>query len=289
MRASTVSLSMDQPFELRFPNGRIAAAARVDRFRGLARALRALGLGKPTPTLVLVGGASHLDDDGRRPLGPLFDQVLVPVVEALGAAVVDGGTDAGVMRLIGVARAACGATFPAVGVAAAETVVLPSAEGAAPDAAPLEPHHTHFILVPGSSWGDESPWLARVATALAAELASVTVLVNGGEISWQDVAQSVRAGRPVIAVDGSGRTADALARALHGESADRRANRLAASGLLRSIDPSDDPETLTREIRSILRAHAHARPLPVAGKGDGSTPRGGEGPRVGARERDGDV
>jgi hypothetical protein len=75
----------------------------------------------------------------------------------------------------------------------------------------LQPHHTHFLLVPGDRWGDESPWIARVATLLAGEAPSVTVLVNGGEISRQDVAHSLAAGRPVLVVSGTGRLADELA------------------------------------------------------------------------------
>jgi hypothetical protein len=75
----------------------------------------------------------------------------------------------------------------------------------------LQPHHTHFLLVPGDHWGDESPWIARVATLLAGEAPSVTLLVNGGEISRQDVAHSLAAGRPVLVVAGTGRLADELA------------------------------------------------------------------------------
>jgi hypothetical protein len=62
--------------------------------------------------------------------------------------------------------------------------------------------------------------------------ASVTVLANGGEVAWSDAGESVAAGRPVIVVDGSGRTADVLAAALRGEPADSRAAPLVASGLV---------------------------------------------------------
>ena len=54
--------------------------------------------------------------------------------------------------------------------------------------APLDPHHTHFILVPGKNWGDESSWIAQIATQLAGDQPSVAVLVNGGKIAHdQDV------------------------------------------------------------------------------------------------------
>ena len=54
--------------------------------------------------------------------------------------------------------------------------------------APLDPHHTHFILVPGKNWGDESFWIDQIAIQLAGDQPSVAVLVNGGKIAHdQDV------------------------------------------------------------------------------------------------------
>ncbi len=76
-----------------------------------------------------------------------------------------GGTDAGIMRFMGQARTEIGGTFPWIGVAAIDTVILPDLPPPpSSDAEPWESHHTHFVLVPGSNWGDESPWLARTAS-----------------------------------------------------------------------------------------------------------------------------
>jgi hypothetical protein len=86
----------------------------------------------------------------------------------------------------------------------------------APGAAPLDPYHTQVILVPGDTWGDESPWLSRVAAAIASGWPSVTLVVNGGEITYGDIEHSLEAGRPVIVLAGTGRTADAIAAAAHG-------------------------------------------------------------------------
>jgi hypothetical protein len=158
------------------------------------------------------------------------------MAESLGAAVVDGGTDAGVMQLMGQAHHQRNSTFPLVGVAATGTITLPSSSSSRHDAASLEPHHTHFVLVPGSEWGDESPWLARVASELVEGEPSVTIVVNGGETTWEDVKLSVEADRPVVVVSGSGRTADVLAGAPRGEEADERAQRLSESGLIETVE-----------------------------------------------------
>jgi hypothetical protein len=223
--------------KLTFPQGLTARAVKVHHLADLSAALRKLGLSGPTPTLVLVGGASGLGDAELDYLRPLFVEAVVPPLEALGAAVVDGGTNAGVMRLIGQAHVERSATFPLIGVAAVGTVSLPSVcSPPSPDTARLEPHHTHFVLVPGSEWGDESPWLSRVASTLAREAPSVTLLVNGGEIAWEDVSHSVTADRPVIVIGGSGRTADKLAGTLRGDMVDERAKELLAFGMLSAVD-----------------------------------------------------
>jgi hypothetical protein len=75
----------------------------------------------------------------------------------------------------------------------------------------LPSHHSHFVLVPGENWGDESRWLSRVAQTLAEDRPTVTILINGGEIALRDVQHSVDAHRPVLVLEGSGRAADDLA------------------------------------------------------------------------------
>jgi hypothetical protein len=226
--------------------------------------LTELGLGGARPVMVLVGGADRLDEADLARLRPLFDEGLAPLVDALGAGVVDGGTDAGVMALMGQARAKLGATFPLIGVAADGTVDTTTATATRRDAVAVEPNHSHAVLVPGATWGDESPWLAAVAAVLAGEAPSVTVIVNGGEVTLDDAARSVEANRPVVVLAGSGRTADALAAALAREPADKRVAALAASGLLQAVDLADGPPALARAVAALL-AGAPAALTPSTG------------------------
>jgi hypothetical protein len=228
--------------------------ARVENENDLYGALDSLGLVPAAAALVLVGGASGMTADEARRLEPFFRDGFVPAAARAGAVVCDGGTDAGIMRLAGRAWGDAGASFPLVGVVAA--ALLDAGDGTAgrDDAPSLEPHHTHFVLVPGSEWGDESPWLARVATVLAPD-ASVTLLVNGGEIAWDDVERSVASGRRVIAIEGSGRTADDLAAALRGDRSDRRSQALVESGLIEEIS-WDEPEALATRLGELLTARA---------------------------------
>lgn len=223
--------------------------ARVARPADLSATLKALDIAVPRPVLVLVGGAGGMTPGHLAGMAQAMGRI-TPALDRWGAAVVDGGTDSGVMRVMGQARDSAGASFPLVGVAAEGTVIVPGAHPA-PDAAALEPHHTQVILVPGDAWGDESPWLSRVATAIADGQPSLTLVVNGGQITYDDIEHSLRAGRPVIILAGTGRTADAIAAAAHGRAEDPKAARVAASPGTR-IASLGDPESLYAAIGSVL-------------------------------------
>jgi hypothetical protein len=239
------------PFRLEFDR-EAARGVRVSQMSELPAAVAALELFLPRPTVVLVGGAGGLDETGMERLRPLCLSALVPMIEERAAVGVDGGTFSGVMRLFGEARSAQAAVFPLVGVVAAGTVRLPGEQARAGVDTVLEPHHTHFVIVPGDEWGAESPWIAQTATVLAGGAASsVTVLINGGQIALSDVERSVDAGRSVIVIAGSGRTADALSDALAGAAPDERTAALAASGLLNAVQ-MDDPAALADRLAAAL-------------------------------------
>jgi SLOG in TRPM, prokaryote len=242
---------MTTPFPLHFADGRTAMALHVDQTSELPTALTSLGLQAPQPVAVIVGGAGGLDPADLDRLRPLFESGLVPVMTHLRGATIDGGTQAGVMRLLGEARSGAGADFPLIGVAAAGTVILPGGQPPRDDAAPLDPDHTHFVLVPGDDWGAEAAWIAQAATDLADGRPSATVLINGGEVAYSDVERSLDAGRPVITVAGSGRTADQLADAAQGRPADERAVALVKSGLVQAV-PADDPGRLASVLSAVL-------------------------------------
>ena len=248
---------MTAPLRYEFADGLVARAMEVDDPAALPAAVSALGLDPPRPTVTVVGGAGGLDETDIENLRSLFLSGIVPVLQQYNAAAVDGGTLSGVMRLIGEARAQLGASFPLVGVTAAGTVQLPG-RPARPDVdTVLEPHHTHFIIVPGDEWGAESPWIADTTTVLAGGRPSVTVLINGGEIAYADVERSVQASRRVVVVDGSGRTADAIAAALVGETSDERAGRLAGTGLIDTV-PLDEPAALAALLGDVIGQNPQA-------------------------------
>jgi len=211
----------------------------------LAPAISTLELPVGQSTLVLIGGASKLSESDYGRVRSLFTDVLAPLAERWNLTVVDGGTDAGIMKMMGETRAAQRFTFPLIGAAPVGLVNFPASPSADPDAAELEDNHTHCFLIPGSAWGDESPWIAEIATQLGRGASTLAVLINGGEVTWKDARCNVDVGRNVVVIGGSGRTADILAAAIQGQPAsDERATALVGSGLMKTVSLNDKPELI---------------------------------------------
>jgi hypothetical protein len=176
-----------------------ARAVVVRRSVELADAAARVGLTRRPLAVVLVGGAAGMSEGETETLQRLFVEGLAPLVEEADGLVVDGGTDAGVMRASGRARAQVGGRFPLVGVLPVELAA----------SAQLEPNHSHFVLVPGSRWGDESQWLPRLASVLGER--SVCVLAGGGAVARRDLERNRAAGLSVLVLAGSGGLADEVA------------------------------------------------------------------------------
>ena len=124
----------------------------------------------------------------------------------------------GVMAEIGQIRSRNGYKFPLVGITPEELVAWPGGPRSTrflwwgKQRWQLESHYSHFILVPGSQFGDESPWIVDTATLLSKGHQSVTILINGGEVSRKDIQLSLENGRRVIVLSRTGGLADELAR-----------------------------------------------------------------------------
>ena len=151
-----------------------------------------LELPAPRATVILNGTTADCDPALAGVLGELAGAA---IRERL--TVVTGGTDAGIFHLFGAEMAEPSA--PLVGVAPRHR-----------EGVPLEPHHTHAVLVEGDDWGVETPVLLALAAALGRLAPSVAVICGGGAVTRTEVAGHQQAGRPLVAVAGSGGVADEL-------------------------------------------------------------------------------
>ena len=230
--------------ELQFSDDHQALAVFPSVQAELPKVIESLGLATPGPVVILIGGAALVE--ARQ--GAIIEQsirVVAKVAEQTQAMIVSGGTDSGIMATIGQVRARGKHRFPLIGISPESRVSWPNGPRDRPflwwrkKRWPLEPHYTHFMLVPGEQFGAESPWIVEAATQLSGEYPSVTILVNGGNISRQDIALSLAADRPVIVLAGTGRLADELA------------GKPSLPGLM-TIVSADDENTLFYTIRIML-------------------------------------
>ena len=233
--------------------------------RNLGEAFADLGLAEPRPVLVLVGGADSLAPEIQDGLLPPFER-LVPQLDRLGAAVIDGGTDSGVMALMGRARRSQRGSFPLIGVVAQGTVSLdalpplarrlPGGESLHPlsagQRASLARDHTHFLLVSGNRWGDESSWISAAADLLAGDRPSLTLAAGGGRITRIDLAMGLAAGRPLILLAGTGGTTDLFADGCRGGEIPEMPAGLDTRSLIRVLRLVDADERLPEMVGAIL-------------------------------------
>lgn len=198
---------------IRFPNQQ-ALCVFPGQPSDLARAVSELGLDKKYPVIVLIGG--NIDEE-QAVVTRLAIQSIAKAAEDMNALIVCGGTNMGVMAEIGMVRWQNHLKFPLVGITLEDLVAWPDGPRSTKflwwgkKRWQLAPYYSHFMLVPGSQFGDESPWITNAATILSNGQKSVTILINGGDVSRKDIELSLQNSRGVIALSGTGRLADELA------------------------------------------------------------------------------
>jgi hypothetical protein len=178
-------------------------AANVSDTNEIQQALDKLAIPHPNSVIVLVGGAGGIGWLDKFPMRKAVG-IVARLAEETQSIVIDGGTQAGIMTEIGKQRKRNGFSFPLIGVVFDNLIIRED------PASILDPNHTHFFLIPGDDWGDESAWISKIATSIAGNHKSITVLINGGNISRQDVEYSLLENRPTFVIRGTGRLADEI-------------------------------------------------------------------------------
>jgi SLOG in TRPM, prokaryote/SMODS and SLOG-associating 2TM effector domain 1/Protein of unknown function (DUF4231) len=197
---------------IEFGDGKKAILAE-SRPEDAASLIARLGLVSPArarPVIVVCGGADNLVGDALKRASVMIGVGVAQAAEAAGAAVVDGGTSAGVMKLTGQARARRPHALDVlVGVAPKGKVTYPG--GRAQHGVLLEENHTHFILADSDEWGGETRLLMTVARELAGDGGRVAMVLAGGESGAKaEILEAARRGWPIFVLAGTGNLADTL-------------------------------------------------------------------------------
>ena len=237
-----------------FANGNRAVAITEPRDSSPEAILNTLEIESTRAVILLFGGAAGLDDRRKNQLTTLFSDGVTALAAELGALVIDGGTQSGVMAMMGEAVARSRRTVQLLGIAPKGKITNPEIAGASKisEGAPLEPNHSHFVLIESDEWGGETTTMLELARAFNSP--TVAVLVNGGAIAADEALQSVRNGWPLLVIEGSGRFADKLSAAVRdsqfAESAEL--NKIARSGRVFLFHVEDAAEKLREQLRQML-------------------------------------
>src|SRR6185295_9651767 len=173
----------------------------------------ALDLVDHKAVLVIIGGADNLADALKPKLTQLFGRGIARATMNVNAVIIDGGTKAGVMEMMGQGVADRGFSSQLIGVAPLGLVKYPGSKGSGET--PLDPNHSHFVLVDADSWGSETGRLFDLAVALTnkklankkltnKKLPVIALLTAGGDITKKEALLAVRQNIPLIVVEGSG-------------------------------------------------------------------------------------
>jgi len=199
--------------EIQFLNGHTARMVYAEDETSAEDIIHSLEIEKPGNVIFIAGGAGNLDEENKPRLMQLFSRAIATIAVEHKTLLVDGGTDSGIMSLAGLAFADRGRINDLLGVAPAEMISYPGKPEGEKKAEtfPLEPNHSHFILVKKENFGGEKDTLFKILNYFAADRQVIMILVNGGVLSKFEVLNSVRMGIPIIVLEDSGRLADEIA------------------------------------------------------------------------------
>lgn len=235
---------------IRFPNGNHSQVVQPAQPLPASQLAAALALPAPRGLVILNGGTARLDHDLEVVLQRTLADGLARLVAVESLTVITGGTDAGIFSLFGQGLARWGRTAPCIGVAVNSLVTWP---GNDQDEAPLEPNHSHFVLVAGQHWGDETTTMYDLAATLSQDCPSVAVFAGGGEIVIHEMLANIAQNRPMILLAGSGRTTDGVLAARRGDAVgDPRIAEIARLGNITAHDITLPPSTLCNLVREVV-------------------------------------
>lgn len=204
-------------FEINFKEGRTATAIHVEPDTPVDEIVRALGISTPRPSLFISGGAGNMSSDDIKKTRMIMDEGVAKFSSEHGIIIIDGGTESGVMQMVGEARRNHHYRFPLIGVAPRGKISYPGSPNKNGEAE-LDSNHSHFVLVNSDDWGGESQMIIDLTRAICGKNKehALGVLINGGKISQHDIYLATAKGEhkiPILVLEGSGRFAEELATA----------------------------------------------------------------------------
>lgn len=240
-------------FEINFKEGRKATAVQVETDTPVDEIIRVLNIPIPGPCLFISGGAGGMSDEDVKKTRLIMDEGVAQFAAQHGLIVIDGGTESGVMQMIGEARRNHHYGFPLIGVAPLGKVNYPGHINRDSEAE-LNSNHSHFVLVNTDEWGGESQMIIDLTRAISGykKEPALGVLINGGKVSQQDIYLATAKGDqkiPILVLEGSGRFAEELATAFRtGYSNQSILRAIIAGGDIKLLATGEGVETMWEKL-----------------------------------------
>jgi hypothetical protein len=204
-------------FTIRFGERRTAKALTVSPDGDPEQVIQHFRLAVPSPAIFVSGGAAGMTDEDYALTEVIVQKAIAPFAQQHGVTLIDGGTNAGVMKMLGDVRQKRRYRFPLIGVAPRLKIEYPGFANPAAEAQ-LHQGHSHFVLVESDSWGKESRTIVDLTRAISQrQQPMLGILINGGKIAEHDIYLATSVGEdsvPVLVLDGSGRKADEVSTAV---------------------------------------------------------------------------
>jgi hypothetical protein len=242
----------NQRFNMRFDNGNIARAVRIAGERQTGAALRALGFMHYSPVIFVSGGAGGMSEEDKAIATRMIEEVCRYAVEC-NAVIVDGGTESGIMQMLGDVRRRFDLGFPLIGVSPLGKISYPGYKNSNEEAF-LEDSHSHFVLVDGEEWGDESKTIVGLTNQLSGygRRPAIGLLINGGAIALKEIylATNTQRKMSIIVLEGSGRAADDISTAVRkGNSNQALLQAILKGGDIELVGTADGPEAIRAKLQ----------------------------------------
>jgi hypothetical protein len=214
------------------PNGKDATAIFPSTKDNAKTIIDALELKSYKAIILILGGADNINTELVPKLNQLFGRGIAKAAGETEAIIIDGGTKAGVMAMIGDGVNSREYMTQLIGVAPLSKINY--SDNNSIDGVSLEPNHSHFILVEGKEWGSETGTIFNLIKVLsgqsqidngteretksslknnASKIPVVAILASGGMTTKNEVLFAVRQNIPLIVVQGSGGFADEISQA----------------------------------------------------------------------------
>ncbi len=192
----------------------------------------------PKGILCISGGAKGFPPEAVKPTARLIECAIAPLVFEHNLLIIDGGTKAGVMHLIGqvLRKVKYGdpatqntflpqecefETLPLMGFVPETKVTYHGAVPLPGREIELDRNHTYCVLVnEAQDWGEEVECMFTFLDYLAymKHLPIVHIVANGGRVTIKEVHRSMQKRRHIIVLEGSARASKVIGAALGGAS-----------------------------------------------------------------------